>query len=50
MEKRCSSTTLAENNAATIFATPEVKARIEQEVRNLVSSQYSGVVPVLADF
>jgi hypothetical protein len=42
MEKRCSSTTLAENNAATIFATPEVKARIEQEVRNLVAWILSG--------
>lgn len=42
MEERCSSSALAENNAATIFTTPEVKARIEQEVQNLVAWILSG--------
>lgn len=42
MEERCSSTALAENSAATIFTMTEVKARIEQEVRNLVAWILSG--------
>jgi len=42
MEERCSPIALAENNAATIPTAAEVKARIEQEVGELVTWVSSG--------